>query len=321
MTLITDEEMCKMDLYLFINVTPQATKAEIKKAFKVKARAVHPDKNPDPKAGELFDRLRTIYNFLDDDKKREMYDKYRQQQDLRKRKLEEEDSGRRNLRKELERREEAFRVSKLQENKLSDAEKARLQTEKMIEEMMKHGVLPSSQASVHVSSRSKSSASSGASSAAATATAPTASSCSSFSDPRGTLFKAGASRGSSGSASATASTTVVIAWELKRAKDWEVELRLMLEKYGKVGDLIVKKKKALAVFASASQAAAAVASNQSHPELKFKLKPMLLVDDEPSSPVPQAPATVFSPSPSHYDEDYEAQTLQLLLRRQQEKHV
>jgi len=240
--MITDEELCKMDLYVFIEVTPQATKAQIKKAYKVKARFLHPDKNPDPKAGELFDRLRVIYNFLHDDKKREMYDKYRQQQELRKRKLEEEDSGRKSLRKELERREEAFRVSKLQENKLSDAEKARLQTEKMIEEMMKQGVLPSSssssQASVNVSSR-KSSASPATSSSATAATATS----SSLPPANARLFKAGTEVGSNGCASA--STTVLIAWEQKRAKEWQVELRILLEKYGKVGDLIVMKKKPL----------------------------------------------------------------------------
>jgi len=313
MAVITDEEMCKMDLYLFIEVSPQATKAEIKKAFKVKARSVHPDKNPDPKAGELFDRLRTIYNFLEDDKKREMYDKFRQQKELRKRKLEEEDTGRRSLRKELERREEAFRLSKLQENKLSDAEKARLQTEKMIEEMMRCGVLPSSQASVNVSARPSKSASTSTSAT----TAPATASSSSFPNTS-RLFKSGES---GSSASATTSTTVVIAWEDKRAKEWQVELRVMLEKYGSVGDLIVMKKKALAVFATATQAAAAVSNNQSHPELKFKLKPML-VDEEAeqaSEGLQPAPEAVRPSSPSLYTEDYEAQTLQLLLRRQQEK--
>jgi len=314
--MITDEELCKMDLYLYLEVTPQATKAEIKKAYKVKARFIHPDKNKDPKAGELFDKLRNIYNFLHDDKKREMYDKYRQQQELRKRKLEEEDTGRRSLRKELERREEAFRLSKLQENKLSEAEKARLQTERMIEEMMKQGVLPSSssQASVNVSSRSSSKPSS------ASSNAPTASASSSMPANARTnsrLFKTGEEVGSSGSASA--STTVLIAWEQKRAKEWQIELRVMLEQYGKVGDLIVMKRKAVAVFATATQAAAAVANNQSHPELKFTLKPMLLVDDERV----EVPKRTSSPiiSPSEYGDDYEAQTLQLLLRRQQEKHT
>jgi len=306
--MITDEEMCKMDLYVYIEVTPQATKAEIKKAYKVKARDVHPDKNPDPKAGELFDKLRTIYNFLHDDKKREMYDKYRQQQELRKRKLEEEDTGRRSLRKELERREEAFRLSKLQENKLSEAEKARLQTEKMIEEMLKQ--LPVSQASVNVSSRSSSSKTPSTSAAATASSLPA-------NARNNSLFKAGLETNGNASASASVSTTVVISWEQKKTKEWQVELRIMLERYGKVGDLIVKKKKALAVFASATHAAAAVANNQSHPELKFKLKPMLLVDDEEVQVQQLAP--IVSPSPCHYEDDYEAQTLQLLLRRQQEK--
>jgi len=311
---MTDEELCKLDLYLFIDVTPKATKAEIKKAFKVKARDVHPDKNPDPKAGELFAKLHTIYDFLRDDKKREMYDKMRQQQELRKRKLEEEDSGRKNLRRELERREEAYRKAKVQENNISEAEKARFQTAKMIEELMLQGKLkPVKGASVSTASHSSSSSfkSSSSSSATASATAHTG----------GCLFKAAPSVGST--ASATSSTTVVIAWEQKKLKqEWQVELRLMLEQYGKIACLIVKKKKALAVFTTSSEAAAAVTANQSHAELKFKLKPMLLVDEDQAQPVDLSePAPQVVSAPAQYDDDYEAQTLQLLLRQQQKKQT
>jgi len=297
---MTDEELCKLDLYVFIDVTPQATKAEIKKAFKVKARDVHPDKNPDPKAGELFAKLHTIYDFLRDDKKREMYDKMRQQQELRKRKLEEEDSGRKSLRKELERREEAHRKAKVQENNISEAEKARFQTAKMINELMQQGVLkPAQGASVSTSSSnsySKSSSSATASSSAC-------------------LFKAAPTVGSS-------STTVVIAWEQKKVKEeWQVELRLLLEQYGRVAYLLVKKKKALAVFASTSEAAAAVTANQSHTELKFKLKPMLVVDEEQGQ-LPVAPTVPpVTLASAKYDDDYESQTLQLLLRQQQKKQT
>jgi len=307
---MTDEELCKLDLYLFIDVTPQATKAQIKKAFKVKARDVHPDKNKDPKAGEMFDKLRTIFAFLVDDKKREMYDKLRQQQELRKRKLEEEDSGRKNLRKELERREEAFRKSKLQENNISEAEKARFQTAKMIEELMSQGVLKKG-ASVSVSSHSSSFKSSPSGTASSSAHVSSGS----------RLFKSAPDLGEA-TASATTSTTVVIAWEQKKVKEeWQVELRLMLEQYGKV-DLVVKKRKALAVFATASQADAAVTANKSHPDLKFKLKPMFLVDDQqqvhPEVPTKLSPPVIL---PDPYAADYEAQTLQLLLSQQQKKYV
>lgn len=298
-----------MDLYLFISVTPQATKDEIKKAYKLKARDLHPDKNPDPKAGELFDRLRTISAFLQDDKKREMYDKYRQQKELRKRKLEEEDSGRRNLRKELERREEAFRLSKMQENRLSEAERARAQTEKLIEEMMKSGILPSSYGSTSTPSASPS----------FSRPSPAVSSSSLPTKPTKPLFKAD---------SAT-STTVMIAWEQKKPKEWQVELRVLLERYGSVGDLIVSKKKAIAVFATATQAAAAVSNNHQHPSLKFKLKPLASAEEEefeqssagdrPQEPKKTAPTPLPFPDAPSYNDDYEAETMQLLLRRHQEK--
>jgi len=112
----------------------------------------------------------------------------------------------------------------------------------------------------------------------------------------------------------------LIAWEKKKPKEWQAELRMMLEKYGKVGDFVVMAKKAVAVFATATQAAEAVANNQNHPELKFKLKPMLV--DEEQAQVPQTtPGPSILSAPAQYDDDYEAQTLQLLLRRQQEKHT
>ncbi|MHA1734089.1 MAG: DnaJ C-terminal domain-containing protein [Promethearchaeota archaeon] len=65
------------DYYRILGVDKNATKEEIKRAFRKMARKHHPDVNPDkPEAVQKFKEINEAYQVLSDDKKREMYDKF-----------------------------------------------------------------------------------------------------------------------------------------------------------------------------------------------------------------------------------------------------
>ncbi|MFX1275605.1 MAG: DnaJ C-terminal domain-containing protein [Promethearchaeota archaeon] len=65
------------DYYEILGLDKNASKDEIKRAFRKLARKYHPDVNPDePKTGEKFKEINEAYSILSDDKKREMYDKF-----------------------------------------------------------------------------------------------------------------------------------------------------------------------------------------------------------------------------------------------------
>jgi len=69
--------MAKRDYYEILEISPNATEEEIKKAYRKAALKYHPDKNPgDKEAEEKFKEAAEAYSVLSDPEKRRRYDQY-----------------------------------------------------------------------------------------------------------------------------------------------------------------------------------------------------------------------------------------------------
>ena len=64
------------DPYQVLGVARGASDAEIKKAFRKRAKELHPDRNrDDPKAQDRFSELNAAYEIVGDDTKRKQFDR------------------------------------------------------------------------------------------------------------------------------------------------------------------------------------------------------------------------------------------------------
>ena len=64
------------DYYTVLGVSRNASKSEIKSAYRRLARSYHSDVSKDPGAEQKFKEISNSYKVLSDDEKRPLYDKY-----------------------------------------------------------------------------------------------------------------------------------------------------------------------------------------------------------------------------------------------------
>lgn len=65
--------------YEILQITKNASKSEIKKAYHKLSKKYHPDKNKEENAKVIFQQVNEAYQILSDEKKREIYDKFGKQ--------------------------------------------------------------------------------------------------------------------------------------------------------------------------------------------------------------------------------------------------
>ncbi|KAA1472388.1 DnaJ-domain-containing protein [Dentipellis sp. KUC8613] len=127
----TSEE--EMNPYELLQVTLEATEAEIKTAYRQRSLKLHPDRNrDDPDAGRKFHELNQAYELLLDPLRRLALDAKQRLKEARKTRFAGYDAKRKNMVEELEERERAFkkaRVEKAQEERARERETEHIREE------------------------------------------------------------------------------------------------------------------------------------------------------------------------------------------------
>ena len=105
-----DAVLFELDLYQLLDpsrvLTSSSPASHVSRAYRQRARALHPDKNPDlADAAAQFDRLQRAYELLSDEQRRAEYDERWRRKEERKRKRAAEDDDLSRMRQRLQQRE------------------------------------------------------------------------------------------------------------------------------------------------------------------------------------------------------------------------
>jgi DnaJ homolog subfamily C member 17 len=135
-----EEKIEDLELYTILNVPEDASLQDIKKAYRKSALQCHPDKNPGNKdAAAKFIQLKAILELLINPESRKAYDALRKARLQAKLRLERQDSKRKKLREDLERREKESAHNKYdtrteEERLRAEIERLRKESKRQVEE-------------------------------------------------------------------------------------------------------------------------------------------------------------------------------------------
>lgn len=137
-----DVKIEDLEVYTILNVPEDATVQDIKKAYRKTALQCHPDKNPGNKdAAAKFIQLKAVLELLINPESRKVYDSLRKARLQTKLRLEKQDSKRKKLREDLERREKESAQNRYdtrsdEERLKAEIERLRKEGKRQIEEEM-----------------------------------------------------------------------------------------------------------------------------------------------------------------------------------------